>query len=280
MARLDRLAPVKEVAQTAAVIGREFRRDLLAAVAAMPEAALEAALDQLTRSDLVFGRGPPPHLTYAFKHALVRDVAYDSLLKSKRQQLHAHIAQVLEVRFPDKPATEPELLAGHYSAAGLIEQAVAYWQKAGQLAIQRSATAEAVLHLGQALSLLCTLPESSERHELELDLQVATGPALIAAKGYAAPETVAAYARARELCADVGNTSQLIRVHYGQAVVHMLRAEHEAALDVAEALLHAVRQQHDSAFLLMGHRLVGASLYHLGRLRYRSRALGTGRCPL
>ena len=154
LARLDRLAPVKEVAQIGAAIGREFSHELLAAVADRPEAELRAALDQLVASELVFRRGAPPEATYSFKHALVQDAAYGTLLKSRRQQLHARIAQVLEEQFPEAAEAQPELLAHHCTQAGLVEQAVDYWYKAGRQAMARSATVEAVAQMTRALDLL------------------------------------------------------------------------------------------------------------------------------
>jgi class 3 adenylate cyclase/predicted ATPase len=265
MARLDRLASVKEVAQIGAVIGREFPYPLLAAVSPLDQLALQDALSELAAAELIFRRGTIPDATYSFKHVFVQDAAYDSLVKSRRQQLHARIARVLEARFPDKVASQPELVAAHYRASGLTEEAIAYWQKAGQLAIEHSAAAEAVSHLEQALDLLGELPLGQERQARELELRVAMGAALIAAKGYAAPETVAAYARACELCAEIDDTQRLVRAHYGQAVVHMLCAEHEPALRVAQSLLGQVVDHHDPALVLMGHRIVGAAFFHLGQ---------------
>jgi predicted ATPase len=159
MARLDRLASVKEIAQIGAAIGREFPHTLLAAVADRPEAELQAALDQLVASELMFRRGAPPELAYSFKHALVQDPAYQSLLKSRREQLHAHIARVLEEGFPETVTSQPELLAQHYTAAGLHDRAVDYWHRAGQQASERSANLEAIAHLTRGLELARTLPD-------------------------------------------------------------------------------------------------------------------------
>ena len=158
MARLDRLAPVKEVAQIGACIGRVFHHRLLAAVTGSDDAQLEGDLQQLEKSELVFRRGVPPEATYTFKHALVQDAAYQSLLKSRRQQIHAIIASTLEAQFPEIAEAEPETLAHHYTAAGLAEQAVAYWLKAGQQALKRSANLEAMAHLGKGLELVAALP--------------------------------------------------------------------------------------------------------------------------
>jgi predicted ATPase len=225
LARLDRLAPVKEVAQIGAVIGREFSHALLEAVAPLPEGALRDALDRLVEAELIFRRGSPPVATYTFKHALVQDAAYGTLLRSKRQQLHARIAQALEGQLPETAGTEPELLAHHCAEAGLAEKAADYWLKAGQLALSRSAMAEAVAQLSKGLAVLESLPDGPARWRRELKLQVALGQALIAARGFAAPETGRAYARARELCEQLGGTPQLFPALYGNFVFHFQRAE-------------------------------------------------------
>jgi predicted ATPase len=265
MARLDRVPGVKEVAQVAACIGREFAYPLLTAVSASPEAELEAALDRLVAAELVFSRGTPPEASFSFKHALVRDAAHESLLKAQRQQLHGRIARVLETRFPETVETEPELLAQHCSEAGLVEQAVEYWQRAGQQALARSATAEAVAHLHNGLELLEGLPDDPERRRRELDLQLVLGPALIAAKGFAAPETGRAYARACELCRELADARKLIPALYGQSVVHWQRAELTAAHEVARELLPLAEEQGDAAAEVVGHRILGAYLFQLGR---------------
>ena len=218
MARLDRVPGVKEVAQVAACIGREFAYPLLAAVSPLPEPELRAALDRLAAAELVFARGEPPEASYTFKHALVRDAAHESLLKAQRQQLHARIARVLEERFPETVEAEPELLARHCAEAGLAEQAVDYWQRAGQRALARSAMAEAVAQLTRGLEALAGLPDGPERQRRELGLQLALGQALIAAKGFAAPETGRAYARARELCRELGDVPELFPALYGRFV--------------------------------------------------------------
>ena len=171
MARLDRFMPVKEIAQIGAAIGREFSYELIAAVAPMPQAQLDDALAQLSASGLAFRRGTPPDAIYTFKHALVQDAAYDSLLKSRRQELHAKIARVIEQRFPNIKTTEPEVLAHHLTAAGLAEAAIPLWQAAGELALKRMALTEAISHLNQGLELVSTLPRSSQRDASELGLR-------------------------------------------------------------------------------------------------------------
>src|SRR5262245_5059626 len=200
MARLDRLASVRDIAQMGATIGREFTYELLQAVSPLTEDSLQWGLKQLVEAELVYQSGLPPQARYLFKHALVQETAYQSLLKSRRQQLHQQVARVLEEQFRQTVATQPELVAHHYTEAGLIAQAIPYWQQAGERAAQRSAYVEAISHLTQGLELLQPLPDSPERTQQELTLQIALGGALMAIKGYAAPEVGHAYARARELC--------------------------------------------------------------------------------
>src|SRR5262245_50069156 len=187
MARLDRLATVKDVAQLGATIGRTFAYELLQAVSLLDAATLQYSLRQLVEAELVYQRGVPPQATYTFKHALIQDAAYQSLLRSTRQQYHQHLAQVLAEQFPEMAETQPELLAHHYTEAGLSAQAIPYWQRAGERALQRSANLEAISHLTRGLEVLGTLPETPARLHQELDLQVALGTALRATKGNAAP---------------------------------------------------------------------------------------------
>jgi predicted ATPase len=254
LARLDRLAPVKEVAQIGAAIGREFSHELLAAVADWPEDQLNSALDQLVSSELVFRRGMPPDATYSFKHALVRDAAYSTFLKSRRQQLHARIALTLEERFPEAAQTQPELLAQHWAEGSLVGKAIAYWHKAGQLAIGRSTMAEAVTLLDKGLEALEGLPQGQERDHQELDLQVSLGVALLAAHGQPAVETGRAYARARDLAERLGETQALFRALYGLISHHTSRAELVPGRETAATLLHRAYDQHDTAAQALGHR--------------------------
>ncbi|MGD9507233.1 MAG: AAA family ATPase [Geminicoccaceae bacterium] len=280
MARLDRLARVKEVAQIGAVIGREFSYDLLAAVAPFPEDELPEALAQLCRSQLVFGRGTPPGATYVFKHALVQDAAYGTLLRGRRQHLHARIAGTLEERFPKAATSRPELLAHHFTEAGSAETAIGYWLKAAHLALARSATAEAIAQLNKGLALLDGMDEGTGRRrlELELELQTALGGALIAAKGFAARETGRAWARARELCRETTDSAQLAKVLYGQYVYYQVGGQLEISRQVAEELLRIGRDQGDGFLQLMGYRTVGIAAITVGELRearqHLERALG------
>lgn len=267
MARLDRLGPWgKEIAQIGATIGRDFSYELLAAVADRSDAELHAALDQLADAGLVFRRGAPPQATYLFKHALLQDAVYATLLRKPRQDLHARVARGLAERFPEKVEARPELLAHHCAEAGAIDEAAVYLGKAAQLAIRRSAMVEARTQLTRALSLLGTLLETPERPRLELDLQVALGGTLIATRGWAAPETGSAFARALELCERLRDTSQLLPALYGQYVFHLVRAELRASHEVAQKALGAAQRTHDATALVIGHRSVGISLIHLGKL--------------
>ena len=225
MARLDRLAAVKALAQLGATLGREFSYALLRAVVPWEEGRVDEGLHQLVDAEFLYQRGVPPQATYTFKHALIQDVAYQSLLRSTRQQHHQRIAQALEAQFPEIVATQPELVAQHYTAAGCAVEAVVSWQRAGQRALQGSAYAEAVAHLTQGLAVLTTLPETPARLQQELDLQVALGTALRATKGNAAPEVEHAYARARELCAQLGDTPQLFPVLRGLMQYYLNRGD-------------------------------------------------------
>jgi class 3 adenylate cyclase/predicted ATPase len=266
LARLDRLASVKEVAQIGAAIGRDFPHALLAAVADRPEPELQTALDRLVSSELMFRRGVSPKATYSFKHALVQDAAYQSLLKSRRRQLHARIARVLEERFPEAAEIEPELLAHHCTQAELFEKAIDYWHKAGQVAIARSAHAEAIAHLTRGLDLLTRLLDGADHRRWELHLQLALGRALIAAKGQAAPETGRSYARVRELYEQLGEAQLLFPALYGQYTVHFGRGELEAARELAEEFLRLARCRDDTVVRARGHRLTGMTLLRLGQL--------------
>ena len=266
MARLDRLPMIREVAQLGAVLGREFAYEMLRALAGVEEALLQDRLAQLVDTELLYQRGRPPRATYIFKHALVQDAAYASLLKSTRQQYHQQVAQMLEARFPDTVETEPELVAHHYTEAGCSAQAVGYWQQAGQRAMQRSANVEAIAHLRQGIALLTTLPDTPERVQAELTLQTTLGPALMATRGYAAPEVAATYHRARELCQQAGETPELFPVLWGLWLLYLGRAEHETARELGEQCLSLARRLDDPALLLEAHLALGASWFYLGQL--------------
>jgi len=263
MARLDRFAPVKQAAQTAACIGREFSYELVALIASLSEEALRDALNGLCAAELVFCRGTPPDATYRFKHALVHEVAYRSLLRSRRQQLHARIATVLEENFSESAETHPELLGHHYAEAGLGDRAAAYFQRAGARALERSAYLEAISHLTRGLELLGSLPESV-RAQRELDLQLALGSALTAAKGYAAPEVEQAYLRAQALCDQIGPTPQLFPVLHGLYRIYHVRGDLIAARKVGEHLTELAQSRRDPSLLVEAHRALGVPLLWLG----------------
>jgi predicted ATPase len=258
------LAPVKDVAQLGAVLGREFSFALLRAVSPLAEAMLQQALVQLVEAELLYQRGTLPQATYIFKHALVQDAAYQSLLRSTRQQYHQRIAQILEAQFPETVETQPELLAHHCTAAGLNESAVGYWQRAGQRAIQRSANLEAISHLTKGLEVLKSLPDSPEHLQHELDLQITLGQALTVTKGYAAPEVEHTYARARELCQQVGETPQLFPVLRGLWNFYLIRRELRTARAFAEQLLSLAQRAQDPAILQQAHSALAGALVHLG----------------
>jgi class 3 adenylate cyclase/predicted ATPase len=265
MARLDRLASVRLVAQTGAAIGREFSYALLRAVSRLSEDELQAALARLVDSELVFQRGIPPEAVYTFKHALVQDAARGSLLRSSRQQLHAQITAVLEAHSPELMDSQPELFAQHYAEAGLVEKSVTYWGRAGHSSVARSAMPEAAAQFQKGLDQLALLLDTPERQRQELELRSALGAVLIAVKGFAAPETGQAYARARALWEQLGSPSEFLQVPYGQSLYHLYRSEFDLALRLDEDLLRLSSQCNDSAGLVLGHQSFGRNLFFVGR---------------
>jgi class 3 adenylate cyclase/predicted ATPase len=265
MARLDRLGPVRQLAQTGAAIGREFSYALLAAVCRLPEEELQAALDRLVTSELVFRRGVPPDAVYAFKHALVQDAAHSSLLRSSRQHLHAQIAEALEQQSPELMESQPELFARHYTEAGLTEKSVAYWGKAGHRSAARSAMAEATAQFQRGLEQLALLPDTPERQRQELEFCSALGAVLRFVKGQAAPETGEAYARARELWEQLGFPTEYLHIPYGQSRYHVYRGETDLALRLDEDLLQISRNRNDSRGLVLSHQSCGTGYGLRGR---------------
>ncbi|HXG22487.1 MAG TPA: adenylate/guanylate cyclase domain-containing protein [Methylomirabilota bacterium] len=265
LARLDRLSDARQVAQLGATLGREFSYELLHAVAPLNEADLQAALTKLVDAEILYQRGVGEQTRYFFKHALIQDTAYQSLLKSTRQQYHQRIAQVLDERFLEAKETQPELLAYHYTEAGLIEQAIPYWQRAGQRAMEHSANAEATRHLSKGLSLLQDLPDTPGNLYQELVLQITLGASLMATKGYAAPEVEQAYTRARELCQQLKDTSRLFPVLIGLLRFYSSRAEHKAARELGEQLLSIAQHLADRPIRLVGaYQALGATLLYMG----------------
>jgi predicted ATPase len=264
MARLDRLAAVKAMAQLGATLGREFSYDLLQAVSPWDEETLRRGLQQLVAAEFLYQQGLPPQATYLFKHALIQDAAYQSLLRSTRQQYHQHIAQVLEARFPETVETQPELVAHHYTEASLSTQAIPYWQRAGQRALERSANLEAAAHLTKGLEVLAALPDTPERAQQELVMQTTLGPALLVTKGQASPDVLHAYTRARELCQQVGETPQLFQVLWGLWYFYLHRVELRTAREMGEHLLTLAQRVGDPALLLEAHYALGNTLNYLG----------------
>jgi tetratricopeptide (TPR) repeat protein len=260
MARLDRLgAAAKDVAQAGAAIGREFSHGLVASITDLSEPQLREALDRLTNSGLLFLRGTPPDSSYIFKHALVRDAAYGALLRDRRQQLHARTATALEDRFPDIVLAQPELLARHCTEAGLTEKAVAYWLKAGQQALGRSALKEAVANLRKGLDLLAGFPDGPRRRQQELDLLIALRPAFGATKGWSSAEVGEALSRGRELAELLDRPEHLVSLTHGQFAFHYMRAEHGLAIVLGEQLERIGDARNDAAAQLLGRSSQGAT---------------------
>jgi len=266
MARLDQLKRAKEVAQFGAVLGREFAYELLQAIAPQDEETLQAGLAQLVAAELLYQRGQPPRARYMFKHALIRDAAYASLLKSTRQQVHQQIAQVFEARFPAVVETQPELVAQHYTAASCHAQAVRYWQRAGQQASDGSAHLEAISHCTTGIELLKTLPETPEHIQQALTLYIALGAALLRTKGQAAPEVEHAYTQARVLCQQVGETPELVPALFGLWRFYLGRLQLHTARELGDTLLRLAQRAADPALSVIAHYALGATWFNLGAL--------------
>jgi predicted ATPase len=266
MARLDRLATVKGLAQLGATLGREFSYELLQAVSPWDEGTLQRGLHQLVEAEFLYQQGLPPQATYLFKHALIQDAAYQSLLRSTRQQYHQRIAQVLEAQFPETVKTQPELLAYHYTEAGLTEQAVPYWQRAGQQASDRSAHLEAISHLTTGIELLKTLPETPEHTQQAVSLYIALGAALQTAKGFGAPEVEDVYAQAYALCQRVGETPQLVPVLYGLWRFYTGRSQFHRTRELGETFLRLAQRAEDPVLAVIAHYALGMTWWCLGAL--------------
>jgi class 3 adenylate cyclase/tetratricopeptide (TPR) repeat protein len=267
LARLDRLAPTREVAQTAAALGRTFSHELISAVATMPKPQLHDALAQLVTAELIFQRGTPPDAEYTFKHALVQDAAYSTLLRSRRVQLHARIVSTFEDHFPETVVAQPALVAQHCAKAGLADKAVVYWRNAGQQAMARSATVEAEESYRQGLAMLNTLPESSERDTRELELCCALVSALQRTRGYSAPQTVDAGARLRVLAEKVGNLSQIVRQETRTWGAVLTKGNYAGAAALADHILDlAQRQDHKTEHLALAHYAQVQTRFYSGDL--------------
>jgi class 3 adenylate cyclase/predicted ATPase len=268
MARLDRLAPVKEVAQIGACIGREFDHELLAAVVSMPARELTAALDRLVAAELVFQRGLAPAATYVFKHALVRDAAYESLLKRRRQELHARIAASIEAVFPQLLEAQPELVARHFGEAGLAEKAIPYWLKAGRLAAARSANMEAIAHLRSGLDCAQALPHGASRSRFEVALQLGLGGPLIATKGFASREAEAAFRRAQELSRELQSEADLSAALKGLGHVYHVRANLREVKSLIEETEALAKRSGDPVRQAEADHLRGVLSFHLGQFQF------------
>jgi class 3 adenylate cyclase/predicted ATPase len=265
LARLDRLAPTREVAQIGAALGRSFSHEVISVIAAMPQQQVDDALARLVSAELIFRRGTPPDAEYTFKHALVQDAAYSTLLRSRRQQLHGRIAATLERQFPEIVDTQPEVLAWHCAEAALVDKAVGYCVKAGRKAFARGAMTEAVAQLRKGLDLLSGQPDSPERQERELDLQIIFGHALTATKGFAAPEPGEVFARARQLCEQLNRPTQLGPILYGQWVFRLVRGELDHAEHHAEEIRHLGEGRNDAMWKFSGSEASGITCSLLGK---------------
>jgi predicted ATPase len=269
MARLDRLASVKAVAQLGAATGREFSYALLRAVSPLSDTALQEALGQLLDAGLISQRGSGSDSIYSFKHALIQDAAYASMLRRTRQQVHQQIAQVLATQFPETVETQPELVAHHYTEADCHQEAVVYWQRAGERASATSAYVEAVAHFQKGLDILQPLPATTEQAERELALQLGLGASLIVSQGWTAPVVEHAYVRAYELCQQLGEPPALIRVLQGLRRLYALRGDRGAthkARELGEQLLALAQRQNDPVLLQEAHWALGQTLFYLGEL--------------
>ncbi|OUL99177.1 AAA family ATPase [Variovorax sp. JS1663] len=266
MARLDRFNPVKFIAQVGAAIGRVFSYELIAAVAPMTQEQLDESLARLTESGLASRRGSPPEATYTFKHALVQDVAYDSLLKSRRQELHAKIARAIEERFTNTKVAEPEVLAHHLTAAGLAAEAVPLWQSAGELAFKRMALVEAISHLNQGLKLIATLPRSIEHDRRELALRRALGVAWMAAKGWPAPEARESLLPALKLVDSAASGRDTLPVYWGLFANTLSMGRVAESVQWAEQLLAMGKESGDTDILVTAHLMMSVSTFWLGDL--------------
>ena len=271
MARLDRLGTAREVAQIGSVIGRDFSYGLVRAVAGMEDVILQLALERLAEADILLVQGLPPESDYRFKHALIQDAAYENLLKSRRQVLHRRIAEILRDQFAASAAAEPELLAHHFTQAGLIEVAIEWWGKAGQRSLERSALVEAVAQFTRALDQIATVPATPGLRREQIRLQIALANALMHTKGYAAPESRAAVEQAHLLIEQVEALGEppedrllLFSVLYGFFVGSFVGFDADLSLKFATQFLTLAEKQGATAPLMMGHRLTGCALVHGG----------------
>jgi class 3 adenylate cyclase/predicted ATPase len=264
MERLDRVAPSRKVVQIAAVIGREFSYDLLAAASRLDEEEMVSVLSQLEQADIIYRVGISPSVRFAFKHALLRDAIYDSLLRSKRQQVHLDIATILKNDYPELVENQPEILAHHYQEAGNHQLAVHCWFESGQRALAHSANVEAIANFRKALQLLNALPETSERTKQELDIQLALGIPIIAVQGYASAETREAFSQARALCRRLGNIPEYFQALFGLWGHSWMGGKNDDALHMADEFLSQSRALSDPVLPMVAHRVMGSTLLTIG----------------
>lgn len=267
MARLDRIGPAaKEIAQIGATIGREFSYELAAMVADRPEEEIKATLGRLVEAGLIFQRGEPPQSSFLFKHGLLQDAAYSTLLRDRRRSLHARIAQAIEEMFPEIVESQPEVVARHRTEAGLRKQAAVYWQRAGELALRRSAGSEALKHFSNALRLLEAMPDSAERWQRELDIRLGLGTALISARGFrsAGHEIVDHYARAVALGRGLGDDKRLFRAMWGNWYTSLITGRSEQALEMANELVEVAERLSDPDLMLEAYHSRWANSHVLG----------------
>ncbi len=276
MARLDRLGTAKEVAQLAATLGREFSHDLLVAVSPWDEEHLQRELNRLVDAELLYRRGLPPRARYSFKHGLIQDAAYESLLRSHRQEFHGRIAEALERRFPEIADSQPELVAHHATEAGRLPDAIGWWHRAGQKALKNSGHPEAVGHLTRALDLLATLPESPERDQTEIGLRVALGVASGSATSFSEPDVQRSFERARDLCGRVGQTPQLFPALRGIYIFHVLTGKPRIARETEQQLLRLAEAGADPVLRLSAHQAMGFTSMVMGDLPQARAFLETG----
>jgi tetratricopeptide (TPR) repeat protein len=267
MARLDRLVTAKGVAQYASVIGRQFSYELLQAVSGLNETMLHHEFVRLVETELIYQRGVIPKATYIFKHVLIQDAAYESLLRSTRQGYHRRIAEVLDERFPETAEIQPELLAHHFTEAGLAEMAVDWWQRAGDRARQQSAYSEAIAHLNKGLAVLRASPETATRINQELRLHLALGYTFIATKGEAAPEVWDTYTHLRELCAHEGEVGLRLATLHGLILLYIGQGEHCRAIEIGEEALLLAQHANNDSYLSQAHFVLGMPLLYHGVLR-------------
>ena len=267
MERLDRVAPSRRLAQIAAVIGREFSTDLLSAASQVEEDDMLSALALLEKADIIYRADISPSVRFAFKHVLLRDAIYDSLLRSKRQQIHADIAAILEQDFPELVENQPEVLAYHYEEANNHRQAIRCWFEAGQRALANSANVEAIANFRKALQLLNALPETPERTREEIGIQLALGIPLIAVRGYASAETREAFARARTLCLQLGDIPEYFQALFGLWGHSWMGGKNDEALQMAEEFLTRSQALSDPVPLMVAHRVMGSTLLTIGNFQ-------------